>query len=187
MRAYPGEGLSEIQPGFYDQLSIRNGQMRKSWLACVVVFFLMVVSLNADKAIVAAQDISPESETAATISPRNRSYPVLRRGFGAAQNIWTGDRTNANEALPIAPAASLELPSAEYFQNMAFQSFRDTTWEIYQAFYVDHQDPTVMRLTNDSVYDEEPNFNRGCSLITFTSERDGNPEIYILNVTNGGI
>jgi hypothetical protein len=161
--------------------------MRKSWLAFVVVFSLMVITWNADKASVTAQDIYPESDTAATISPRNRSYPVLRRGFGAAQNVWTGDRTTAAEALPITPAASLELPSAEYFQNMAFQSFRDSTWEIYQAFNVDHYDPAVARLTNDAWYDGEPNYNRGCSLITFTSERDGNAEIYILNVTTGGI
>ena len=161
--------------------------MRKSWLAFVVVFFLLVITWNADKASVAAQDVYPESDTAATTSPRNRSYPVLQRGFGAAQSVWAGERTSDDEALPITPATSLELPSAEYFQNMAFQSFRDSTWEIYQAFNVDHYDPAVARLTTDTWYDGEPNYNRGCSLVTFTSERDGNAEIYILNIVTGGI
>lgn len=161
--------------------------MRKSWLAFAVALFLLAIIWKADGLIAAAQEISPGDQNAENVAPRNRSYPVLGRGYATKDNIWSGERINEPEQLQISPAASIDLPSAEYFQNIAFQSYRDSTWEIYQAFNVDKEYPPVARLTNDTWYDGEPSFNQGCSLITFTSERDGNPEIYILNVANGGI
>jgi len=161
--------------------------MRKSWLAFAVALFLLAIIWKADGLIAAAQEISPRDQNAENVAPRNRSYPVLGRGYATKENIWSGERINEPEQLQISSAASIDMPSAEYFQDLALQSFRDSTWEIYQAYNVDHADPAVARLTNDAWYDAEPNFNRGCSLITFTSEREGNPEVYILNVTTGGI
>jgi len=157
--------------------------MKKTLLAVIFVIILLGIWQNVPAPNVAAQ--APVTDTGSTqsISPRNLLYPVLEGSDQISQMLWTGEHIleiDEDETLP-AGIESLDLPDAESFQNMAFQSYRDYTWEIYQAFGVDHQNPPVMRLTYDVVFDGEPDYNRGCTRITFMSERDGDLEIYSMD------
>jgi Tol biopolymer transport system component len=72
----------------------------------------------------------------------------------------------------------LTLASAFSEQNgsIAFESGRDDVVKLMGA-----QSSGPTRLTNNDVVDREPAFSPDGSKIAFTSDRDGNNEIYVMN------
>ncbi len=61
-----------------------------------------------------------------------------------------------------------------------FQSYRDGNWEVYSS-----QPP--YRLTNHGSSDMHPRYNRGATHIVFSSNREGDYEIYVMNVDGSGL
>lgn len=61
-----------------------------------------------------------------------------------------------------------------------FQSFRDGNWEIYSS-----QPP--QRLTNHGGSDIHPRYNRGATRVVFSSNRDGDYEIFVMNTNGSGL
>ncbi len=61
-----------------------------------------------------------------------------------------------------------------------FQSYRDGNWEIYSS-----QPP--YRLTNHGSSDMHPRYNRGATHIVFSSNRDGDYEIYVMNIVGADL
>jgi Tol biopolymer transport system component len=69
---------------------------------------------------------------------------------------------------------------------MVFQSYRDDNWEIYMSRYV-NDIGTVSRLTFGEAYDGEPRLNPGCTRVVFTSDRDGNDELYTMDTFGNNV
>lgn len=61
-----------------------------------------------------------------------------------------------------------------------FQSYRDGNWEIYSS-----QPPH--RLTNHGSSDIHPRYNRGATRVVFSSNRDGDYEIFVMNADGSGL
>ncbi|MBE2200249.1 MAG: PD40 domain-containing protein [Anaerolinea sp.] len=61
-----------------------------------------------------------------------------------------------------------------------FQSYRDGNWEIYSS-----QPPH--RLTNHGSSDMQPRYNRGATRVVFSSNRDGDYEIFVMNADGSGL
>lgn len=63
--------------------------------------------------------------------------------------------------------------------KLAFQSRRDSNWDIY---VMDLHDGQVRRITDDPAYDGAPTWSPDCSFLAFESYRDGNLEIYFIRL-----
>jgi Tol biopolymer transport system component len=73
--------------------------------------------------------------------------------------------------------------------KIAFGSKRNdltgTTGTGFDVFTMNPDGTNAVRLTMAKGDDFEPTWSRDGTKIAFTSNRDGNPEIYIMNATNG--
>lgn len=74
-------------------------------------------------------------------------------------------------------------PHVPTWSKGVFQSFRDGNWEIYGADYA----AGTYRLTAHIASDMHPRLNRGATRIVFSSNRDGDYEIYVMNADGSGL
>jgi hypothetical protein len=128
----------------------------------------------------------PLPTTQDLISPYNQEYLIYGAPIRTLLMLPEEERLRIlaetpTEAQTLPAAPQFWYPDIEYHQDMVFQSYRDETWEIYRAVYINSPTPELQRLTFNAAYDGEPRFNRGCTRIVFTSNRDGNSEIYAMN------
>ena len=145
----------------------------KPWGVLFVTIFL-VLAATVDG--VEAQDFGADPVPA--LSPRNQIYGepstlplVLMPGLVSDPSPVQDESVSTSTTQEIDPEA---------YHNMVMQSFRDRTWEIYIAYSLGVE-PNVKRLTANSSFDGEPRLNPGCTQIVFTSDRDGNREIYTMD------
>jgi TolB protein len=71
------------------------------------------------------------------------------------------------------------------WSKVTFQSLRDDNWEIYVSD--DNASGQKTRLTNDEHSDIHPHLNRGATQVVFASNRDGDFEIFKINVDGSGL
>ncbi len=101
------------------------------------------------------------------------------------ERFLTGDLPVSAEAFEssrmrlVSPTPAL--PTADW-TRLVYQSARDGNWEIYSQ-----QGGVESRLTYHSAADTLPRLNRGSTKIAFVSTRDGDPEIFTMNVDGGNV
>jgi len=122
--------------------------------------------------------------TAPTDAPASElTRMALAKSTSTLAPTHTRAPTGAPEPATEAPAATdTPLPTATVTPavegRIAFASLSDGNWEIY----VMNADGTGQtRLTENSVYDQEPAWSPDGKRIVFWSYRDGNNEIYVMN------
>jgi dipeptidyl aminopeptidase/acylaminoacyl peptidase len=119
---------------------------------------------------------SPDSEKIAFISERAGNPEIYVMDADGLNQT----RLTHNTMTDFYPAWS---PDGKW---IAFYSRRNFNTDIYllKAECVsapESCDVGQMRLTNDAGHDYEPSWSLDSNLIAFVSERDGNPEIYVMN------
>ncbi|MBM3135623.1 MAG: hypothetical protein FJZ89_10175 [Chloroflexi bacterium] len=77
------------------------------------------------------------------------------------------------------PAPPPAVPGLGGWSRIVYTSLVDNNWEIYVAAG-DGSNPA--RCTYNAAVDTTPRLNRGCTKIAFASNRDGNYEIYTMNL-----
>jgi Tol biopolymer transport system component len=81
------------------------------------------------------------------------------------------------EALIVPPSSESPDWDIYPYSLFVFQSARDNNWEIYYARET-YSETSQKRLTNHSASDILPRLSRDCTRIVFSSNRDGNYELY---------
>jgi Tol biopolymer transport system component len=133
----------------------------------------------------AAQSAAPGAGTPGDISPRNQAY-LSAYTSNAARPLPDQARPATGEA-GAAPKSPVQAePDAEIYQDMVFQSYRDDNWEIYLSQFV-NDIGAISRLTTGGAFDGEPRLNPGCTRVVFTSDRDGNDELYSMDISGNNV
>lgn len=131
---------------------------------CVSLFCLLITAVLALRTVYADQSVEEDS---AVYLDEQANLP-----------LWLQDQPPLPDAYPQSPDNSF-VPWSE----MVAQSYRDGNWEIY--LYPDAF--TYVRLTNHTASDIQPRLNRGSTRIAFASNRDGDYEIYTMNLDGTGL
>jgi Tol biopolymer transport system component len=135
----------------------------------------------------AAQSTVPGPGLPGDISPRNRAYSSPHMSSAAALLPERARPASGGTiAAPGSPAQTAVEPDAERYQDMVYQSYRDGNWEIYVSRYV-NDIGSVSRLTTGEAYDGEPRLNPGCTRVVFSSDRDGNDELYTMDTSGNNV
>lgn len=119
---------------------------------------------------------SPDGEMIAFVSERDGNPEIyVMNADGLDQT-----RLTHNTVIDFYPAWS---PNGKW---IAFYSRRNFNTDIYLlkgacVSKPESCDIGQIRLTNDAGYDYEPTWSLDSEMISFVSERDGNPEIYVMN------
>lgn len=163
--------------------------MKKFILAIACIIVLGAVLLLSKTQPANAQAVTPESTD---ISPRNQLYGDPHSAKALAPLPLPEGIAPPSAALPdeTDPSGEImgEYPEMDAYQDMVMQSYRDSTWEIYKVEYIvdnDYREPT--RITYNAAFDGEPQLSTGCTGIVFTSDRDGNDEIYTMDPDGGSV
>ncbi len=82
---------------------------------------------------------------------------------------------------PFTPAPFT--PDAFAWVDEVWQSHRTGNWELYHAPFAKE----AVQLTNHPAADTLPRLNVGSTQIVFVSDRDGNEEIYVINIDGSGL
>ncbi len=131
-------------------------------------------------------DITPEFEDSLakieypSISPDGEEILFTYRPAGKNRQLYSiSIHSPRPKEIPIImPAKKMEHSSAKYLadgKRLVMESFRDWNWEIYLK---DLSNGSEINLTNNIYDDFAPFPNPDNSIIFFTSQRDGNFELY---------
>lgn len=129
---------------------------------CVSLFCLLITAVLALRTVYADQSV--EEDSAVSLDEQ------------ANLPLWLQDQPPLPDAQPQTPIPWLP------WTTIVIQSFRDENWEIYHI-----ADTEDIRLTNNSASDIQPRLNRGATRIVFASNRDGDYEIYTMNLDGSGV
>jgi Tol biopolymer transport system component len=103
------------------------------------------------------------------------------QGVGSVASLeWSPDGSKIAYASEGGPIQIVSAPGSK----IAFASYRDGNYEIY-SMNADGSSPT--RLTNNTAWDNQPNWSPDRSKIAFATDRDGNLEIYSMNANGSNL
>jgi Tol biopolymer transport system component len=94
-------------------------------------------------------------------------------------------REDTTTAVSVSPFASLNVKNPPFPSRIAFQALRNNNWDIY---LMDPKDPDYeARLTSAPSAESFPSLNHGATRLAFVTDRDGNNEIYRVDVSGGNL
>ncbi len=98
--------------------------------------------------------------------------------------LYEGAETLPHRHMDAPPRDQGDIAAADVaaWSRIAFQSYRDSNWEIYRA---DGNGANQSRVTANGAADIYPRFNRGCTYLAFASKRTGNYEIFTQSIGSG--
>lgn len=116
------------------------------------------------------------------VSPVRDIAIILEMGEGDIASYYLEGET----AVPLEAINSPDIvPMPPFPSYIAYQSLNNNNWDIYRIRFDSGADPT--RLTTSPAVDSFPSLRNGANWLVFVSNRDGDDDIYRLDILNNSL